>query len=142
MRAQRTYAHVEEALAASRFDLVTKVPVLCCAELHAVPVRPPDQTAYVRTSLRRAGERVADLAARLVQQLIRVTAPVREHQEVTRSQRVDHLQEGIEVGGSVDQRANAVALGPCAAGAGDTVDVGVRVSALLRPQEPVRQRGL
>ena len=97
----------------------------------------PHQPPNVNAPSGRVGEHLADLAVcGAGQTLVRVTAPVDEHQQVA----VAHLGHALvqlrEVRRAVDERAHQVALCPGRASGMAGVQPGRAVSPFLRSQEP------
>ena len=84
VRSAGPHPHVEQALTAGVVDLVAQPPVFRRGERQTVPVGAPDEPAYVDPAPGRVREHLPDLRVRGTgEALVRVAAPVDEHQQVT-----------------------------------------------------------
>ncbi|MER5928159.1 hypothetical protein [Streptomyces mirabilis] len=112
VRAARPHPHVEQALPSRLLDLLPQVVVLLFAELEPIQVRAPHQPLDDDTAACGVAQHVADSALRTVQQLVRVTPPVREHQYVAGPLRPHGREQLGEVHRPMYQGADVVARGP------------------------------
>ncbi len=121
---------VEQDLALVVVDVLRQVAVLLRRELEPVEVGAPEQALDHRPAPGHFAERPAHGRPVVGQQLVGVTTPVREDDEVTGSCALQRLQQHREVGAPVDQWQDLVALGP-------GLQSGGVVPALGSAEEPV-----
>ena len=111
-----------------RLQLLTGVPVLAPGEGELVPVRAPDQAAYVDAAAVGGAEQPDHGRPRIVGELlVGVAAPVGEHDQVTRPGLLDPFLQLGEVGRAVDQRAYVIAARPRLLAGMDVIQHGLRV---------------
>src|SRR5438045_2867126 len=96
------------------------------------PDQPPDQD----TARGGLAQHLRHLAARAVEPLVRVAAPVGEQDQVAPPGPPDRLVQLGKVGIAVDQRPYLVALAEGRTVGVPPIDAGVRVAALLRGEQP------
>jgi hypothetical protein len=133
--AEHRHPLVQEHLPAGLVDLPAEVRVAVPADgsRYPEPVRTPDQPADLDASAGEIGEEVADRRTGRQEALVRVAAPVREPDPITRLQPAELLVQTSEVGGPVDERSHQVARGP-------GIELRIlesRIPAFLRAEEPV-----
>src|SRR6478735_9226232 len=98
VRTTWAYPLIEQALAAGSLDLLSEVAVLLLAEGEPVQVRTPDQPLDDDAVARGVGQDLGNLRARTVQEFVRITSPVGEHEQITRSHEPHAAQQHREVG--------------------------------------------
>ena len=132
------HPHVEDHLGPAPLQGPAELGVLPGGEADRAVVRAPHEPAHVDPPLVGAAQHLDDLAAGLAgQPLVGVALPVGEEHQVAGTRRLEPLVELGEVGRSVDQGPDAVALrpGPVARVLG--VEAGGRVAPLGLGEEPV-----
>ena len=138
VRAAGADPHVQQRLRAALLQRASQQAVLPGGEPELLPVRAPDQTAYVDPTLVGAGEHLRDLAPGLAgEPLVGVALPVGEEDQVARAGRLETLVELGEVGRPVHQRPDHVALRPRLTTRVPGVEPGGPVAAFTLVEQPV-----
>jgi len=117
-----------------------QVEVLLLAELLLVGVRAPHESAHVDAGATQTGEDRPDLRARAVQELLGVTSPIGEQDDVTLIELAERSVEATEVTRPVDAGDDLVPLGPCAPVRMAAVDPGRGIAPLFRSEKPPLRR--
>ena len=129
VRASRTHPHVAKTLAAGGLDLVAEMVVLLRAERELVPVRPPNESLDDDAAGRCRAQHPRHLGAVTVEPLIRVAAPVGEHDEVAGDGSLQGLQQFGKVHRAVHERSYVIAGGVRAPIASPPIERGEGVAA-------------
>ena len=134
-----THAHISDALAASRLYLFAEVAILLLAERKLVQVRMPQQPLDHYSPRGRVGEHSRHRVASLVQPLIRISAPIREQQQISRAHQLDASQQVSEIGHAVYQNRDIVAGRPGHAIAITVIQPSCTIPPLGRSQARTRR---
>ncbi len=137
VRAAGAHPHVQQRLGAALLQRAPEPPVLRRGEPELLPVRAPDEAADVDAALVGAAEHVGHLAAGLAgEPFVGVALPVGEEHQVARPGRLETLMELGEVGRSVDQGPDQVALRPRRTPRVPGIEGGGAVAAFALVQQP------
>lgn len=128
--AATAYPLVQDHLPAVLLDLPVQSPVLVRTERQRVDVRPPDEATHDDAAVQRTFEQLGHRRSVLAQPLVGIAPPVGEEQVVALVERIDLLDQPVEVGDAVEQRFREVAGRPRGQRCGG-------VAALLGREEPL-----
>ena len=92
---------VEQHLAPGLVQDLSELEVLLLAELRLVRMRPPHQTSHVDAVPGQIGQDLAQSGTRAVQQLVRISPPIREEEVIAGPQSGKAGVEAFEVCGAV-----------------------------------------
>ena len=137
VRSARSDPHVPQALTTGGLDLLTEMPVLLFAEREPVKVRAPHQPLDHHSSPGRVREDPRDLGARPVEELVGITAPIGEQQQVTGRQRLHAAEQFGEVRLPMNQGGDIIAGRERQAAGVPAVQHGERIAPLGRTEEPL-----
>jgi hypothetical protein len=129
MRATGPNAHVPDALPTGPVNVLSEMTVLLFAERQPIKMGPPDQAFHDYTPPRGLAEHARYLGVRAVQQLVGITSPVGEEQQIVGSHESNTSKKFGKVDLSVDERGGVVAAGPCL----PTSRVAVQPSPVVAP---------
>ena len=124
-------------LAAGLVDRFRQAEVGLLGKVRLTRVRAPQQPANMHATSGEVGQHEADLGARPVKTLIGIALPVGEVHRVVRLERGELLVQASEVLHAVDEHLDLIALRPRGGARVSAIDLGCRVPALVRGQEPI-----